>query len=115
MKRLFESRNVLAANSGLPSPDAKLIFTKAPFIQYKQLLLDKNFRQYLKTIMVSKKILRMGAQKTTIQKIYEINKGDNLLNVDFLGANRQFDWIEISIVHDKRDKHTSINDSYDVS
>ena len=42
-------------------------------------------------------------------------KGDNLLNVDFLGANRQFDWIEISIVHDKRDKHTSINDSYDVS
>ena len=36
----------------------------------------------------------MGVQKTPIQKIYEINKGHNSLNIDFLGANRQFDWIE---------------------
>ena len=66
MKRLIESKKVLAANSALPSADAKIIFRKAPFIQYEQLLLDKNFRQYLETIMVSKKILRMGAQKTPI-------------------------------------------------
>ena len=66
MKRLIESKKVLAANSALPCPDAKIIFRKAPFIQYEQLLLDKNFRQYLETIMVSKKILRMGAQKTPI-------------------------------------------------
>ena len=66
MKRLIESKKVLAANSALPSPDAKIIFRKTPFIQYEQLLLDKNFRQYLETIMVSKKILRMGAQKTPI-------------------------------------------------
>ena len=32
----------------------------------------KNFSQYLETIMVSKKILRMGFQKTPIQKTYEI-------------------------------------------
>ena len=62
--------------------------------------------------MVSKKILRMGAQKTPIQKTYEIQKGSDLLNVEFLGANRQFDWIEISIVPDKSDKHTTIYDSY---
>ena len=82
MKRLFESKNILAANSTLPSPDAKIIFTKAPFIQYEQLLLDKNFRQYLETIMASKKIL-MGAQKTPIQKTYEISTGQNFLNIDF--------------------------------
>ena len=29
-----------------------------------------------------------------------------------MGANRQVDWIEISIVPDKRDKHTTIYDSY---
>ena len=105
MKILYESKNVLAANSALPSPDAKIIFTKAPFIQYQQLLLDKNFRQYLETVMVSKKILRMGAQKTLIQKTYEISTGQDSLNIDFLGANRQFDWIEISIVYGKSEKH----------
>ena len=54
----------------------------------------------------------MGAQKTPIQKTCEIEKGSDSLNVEFLGANRQFDWIEISIVPDKRDKHTTMYDSY---
>ena len=62
--------------------------------------------------MVSKKILRMGAQKTPIQKTYEINTGSDSLNPEFLGSNRQFDWIELSIVPDKSDKHTTIYDSY---
>ena len=34
------------------------------------------------------------------------------MNIGFLGANRQFDWIEISIVPDKSDKHKTIYDSY---
>ena len=34
MKRLFESRKVLAARTAIPAPYAKIIFTKAPFIQY---------------------------------------------------------------------------------
>ena len=72
-----------------------------PFVQYEQILLDKNFRQHLETILVSEKILRMGAQKRPIQKTYEIQKGSDSLSVEFLGANRQFDWIEISIVPDK--------------
>ena len=113
MKRLFESRKLLAANSALPSPDVKIIFMKAPFTQYEQLLLDKNFRQYLETIMVSKKILRMGVQKTLLQK-HEINTGQDSLNIDFLGANRQFDWIEISIVYNKNDKQTSKYDRYNI-
>ena len=55
-------------------------------------MLDKNFRQYLETI-VSKNILRMGTQKTPIQKTYDINVGQDSMDIDFLGANRQFDWI----------------------
>ena len=59
----------------------------------------------------------MGAQKTPIQKkpiqkTYEIQKGSDSLNIEFLGANRQFNWIEISIVPDKSDKHKTIYDSY---
>ena len=46
----------------------KLFLQKAPFLQYEQFLLDKNFRQHLETIMVSKNVLRMGVQKTPVQK-----------------------------------------------
>ena len=67
MSRLFESRKVLASTTtAAPEPDVAILLTRAPFIQYEQILLDKNFRQYLETIMVSKKIIRMGAQKTPI-------------------------------------------------
>ena len=95
MEKLFESRKMLTATAAIPCADAQIIFTKAPFIQYEQILLDKNFRQHLETIMFSKKILRMGAQKTPLQKTYEISKGTDSLNVEFLGSNRQFSWLEI--------------------
>ena len=112
MGKLFESRKPLAANTAIPDADAEIIFTRTPFVQYEQILLDKNFRQHPETIMVSKKILRMGAQKTPIQKTYKIQKGLDSLNIEILDANRQFDWIEISIVPDKSDKHKTIYNSY---
>ena len=31
----------------------------------------------------------MGTQKTPLQKTYEINVGQDCLDIDFLGANRQ--------------------------
>ena len=54
----------------------------------------------------------MGAQTTPIQKTYEIKKGSDSLSTEFLGANRQFDWIKISIVNGKSEKHTTTYDSY---
>ena len=45
----------------------------------------------------------MGVQKAPIQKTYEISVGSDSRNIDFLGANRQFDWLEISLVFDKSD------------
>ena len=81
----MNQKKLLAAGVALPSADAQIIFTKAPFIQYEQMLLDKNFRQYLETIMVSKKILRMEAQKTPLQKTYEISVGQDSLDIEFLG------------------------------
>ena len=112
MEKLFESRKVLAAGVAIPSEDAVITFTKAPFIQYEQILLDKNFRQHLETIVVSTKLLRMEAQKSPLQKTYEISAGTDSLNVEFLGSNRQFDRLEKSIMPDKSDKHTTIYDSF---
>ena len=83
MDKVSKSRKVLAANTAIPDVDAEILFTSAPFAQYEQILLDKNFRQHLETIMVSKKILRTDAQKIPIQKTYEINTGSDSLNVDF--------------------------------
>ena len=92
MKKLFESKK---KGTAIGAPDAKIIFAKAPFLQYEQVLLDKKFRHYLETIMVSKNILRMGVQKAAIQKSYEMPVGSDTINVDFLGSNRQYDWLEI--------------------
>ena len=38
--------------------------------------------------MVSKNTLRMGTQKTLIQRTYEIVVGSDSVNIDFLGSNR---------------------------
>ena len=65
MKKLFKSKKKVTT---IAAPYAQIIFTRLPFVQYEQFLLDKNFRQYLETILVSKKILRMGMQKRPIQK-----------------------------------------------
>ena len=68
MDKLFESRKVLAANSAIPDADAEIMFTRAPFIQYQQFLLNKNFRQHLKTIIISKKNTENGRTKNTDTK-----------------------------------------------
>ena len=81
MKRLFESQKLLATSTPMSTLDLKIIFTKVPFIQYEQILLGKNFRQYLEIMMVSKKILRMGTQKTPLQKTYKINRGHDSIDI----------------------------------
>ena len=52
MKKLFEYKKKVTT---VAASNAQIIFTKVPFIKYEQFLLDKNFRQYLETIMVYKK------------------------------------------------------------
>ena len=52
--------------------------------------------------MFSQKILRMVSYLTYLtKKPYEISVGSALINIYFLGANKQFDWPEISLVLDK--------------
>ena len=56
----------------------------------------------------------MGAQKTLMQKTYEISVDQDTLHIDFLGANRQFDSFKLSLVYDKSDKRNTVYDSYNV-
>ena len=93
-------------------PDADIVFLKAPFIQYKQILLSKNFRQYLETMMLSSKVLRMCIQKTPYQKTYELQSGSQEFTVNFKGCNRQFHRLESFLLYDKSDKDLTLYDSY---
>ena len=70
MKKMFESKKKF---TNIGAPDAQIVFLKAPFLQYEQILLTKNSRQYLETILISSKVLRMGIQKTPYQKVYEMH------------------------------------------
>ena len=54
----------------------------------------------------------MGIQKAPYQKTYELQAGSQEFTVDFMGCDRQFDWLEISLFYDKSDKHLTIYDSY---
>ena len=54
----------------------------------------------------------MGTQKIPLQKTYHVSTGQDSIDIDFLVANRQFDWTELSLVYDKSNKHTTIYDTY---
>ena len=98
--------------NAIGAPDAQIVFVRAPYLQYEQILLTKNFRQYLETIMLSSKVLRMGIQKTPYQKTYELQAGSQEFTVDFKSCDRQFDWLQMSLLYDKSNKHLTIHDSY---
>ena len=54
----------------------------------------------------------MGIQKTPYQKTYKLQVGSQEFTVDFKGCDRQFDWIKISLLYNKSDKHLTIYSSY---
>ena len=51
---------------------------------------------------------------TPYQQSFEINTAMQSVNVNFIGSNRQFSFLEISLVYNKSDQHNTIYDSYDV-
>ena len=54
----------------------------------------------------------MGIQKASLQKSYELAVGAHSYTVDFTAANRQFDWLGISLVYVKSNKHQTVYDRY---
>ena len=56
----------------------------------------------------------MGVLAAPYQQLFEVNKGIQSLTVTFKGAQRQFEWLEISLVYEKSYQHSTIYDSYDL-
>ena len=56
----------------------------------------------------------MGVLPNPFQQTFEVAVGAQTISVDFLGASRQFDWFQISLVYDKSYAHETVYDSYDL-
>ena len=112
MNKRFESTKELAA---IPSePDALIQFHNRPYIAYQEITLTQNFDIYFSGIIRSETAVRMGVLPAPYQQLFEVNKGIQSLTVRFKGAQRQFEWLEISFVYDKSYQHLTIYDSYDL-
>ena len=59
-----------------------------------------------------KSVLRTGIKPTPYQKSYEVNVGTQTNVVEFKEVNKQFSFLEISLVYDKSEQHNSVYDSY---
>ena len=112
MSRLFESKAQLAQNAAIPQPDAKIILTAAPYLLYHQFNLEDTYRTYLEGALVSSRKLRGGLKLFPYQKSYELVAGGQSKTFNFTNAFKQFEFLEISLVWDKSDQHSTIYDSY---
>ena len=113
MSRLFESKAQLAtAATAIPEPDVKIILTAAPYLLYHQFNLEDTYRTYLEGALVSSRKLRGGLKLFPYQKSFELVAGGQSKTFSFTNAFKQFEFLEISLVWDKSDQHTTIYDSY---
>ena len=112
MNKLFESNKKVTA---IPeNPDALIQFYNRPYISYQEINLTKGASIYFTGILRSEAALRQGLLPSPYQQFFEINTGTQSFTCIFKGAQRQFDWLEISIVYDKSFQHTTIYNSYDL-
>ena len=113
MSKLFESRKKLAnvgtAAYELPTGDtyANVFWHSTPYIQYEQIKLNDTFNKYITKALQSKRVLRTGIKPTPFQKTFEVNTGSQSHVVEFKGLNKQFSFLEISLVYDKSEQHNS--------
>ena len=110
MNKLFESNAKVTAIPRVS--DAQILYHDIPYISYQQKTLHEKFQVSSNATLRSKMALRAGVQFSPYQQSFEVNVGTQTVNVNFQGANRQFAWVEISLVYDRSDQHQTIYDSY---
>ena len=112
MNKFFETNKKLAA---IPTqPDTLINIYDRLYISYQELKLTETSDVYLSEILRSERALRQGVLPCPYQQLFEINTGTQSFTCTFKGAQRQFDWLEISIVYNTSYQHTTIYDSYDL-
>ena len=112
MNKLFESNKKVTT---IPTePDALIQIYDRPYVSYQEISLTKGADIYFTGILRSETALRQGLLESPYQQEFEVNIGTQHFTCTFKGVQRQFDWLEISIVYDKSYQHTTIYDSYDL-
>ena len=119
LSRHFESKAKLAnptatTVASLPTgdPDANIYWNSILYMQYELVKLNGTFDKYITKALQSKRVLRTGINPTPYQKPYKVNIGTQSHVIEFKGLNKQFSFLEISLVYDKSEQHNSIYDSY---
>ena len=112
MNKLFETNKKSATMPD--NPDALIQIYDRPYISYQKITLTQQANLYGTGILRSETALRQGVLPAPFQQEFEVNTGTQDFTWTFKGAQRQFDWLEISIVYDKSYQHTKIYDSYDL-
>ena len=109
MNKLFESNKKVAA---IPdNPDALIQIYDRPYISYQEISLTKGPDIYFTGILRSETALRQGVLESPYQQVFEVNTGTQDFTCTFKGAQRQFDWLEISIAYHKSYQHRTIYDA----
>ena len=112
MNKLFESNKNVAA---IPhNPDVFINVYDRPYIAYQEINLTQQVVLYGTGILRSEMSLRQGVLPAPLQQEFEITTGTKNFTCTFKGAQRQLDWLEISIIYDNSYQHNIIYDSYDV-
>ena len=112
LNKLFESNEKV--NTIPTDPDVFLNIYARPYISYQEINLTRSADLYFTSILRSETGLRQGVLPAPCQQEIEVNRGTQDFTCTFKGVQRQFDWLEISIVYDKSYQHTRIYDSYDL-
>ena len=66
MNRLFKTKVKLGT---FCDPDAEIIWTEAPYIEFEQIRLSDNIRQYLEAALISTNVFRTGIKNTLLEII----------------------------------------------
>ena len=112
MNNLFESNKKEAA---IPdNPSALINVYDWPYISYQEINLTQQASLYGTGIFRSETALRQGVLPAPFQQEFEVSTGTQNFTCTFKGAQREIDWLEISIVYDNSHHHSTIYDSYDV-
>ena len=93
MNKLFELNKKVAIPDNL---DALIQIYDRPYISFQEISLTQGGDIYFTGILRSETALRQGVLESPYQQVFEVNTGTQDFTCIFKGAQRQFDWFEIS-------------------
>ena len=96
------------------NPDAKIILHDHLYILYQKNRLDDNYLAYQNAILQARTALQMGVLSFPYQQSFELTQAHSPIKINFQGANRQFDWLEILLVYDKSNHYQTVYDGYNL-